>query len=364
MSELFLGEGESKPKKHKKSAGQIISRITQVLIALAIVGVMMYMLLTGARPNMESDSFAIKTGNFGVNPVWMPYGKTDDVNAIYDNIPQTGKTQAAYDIYILACQRLSLSKQYAARAIGNLEMVIEGGSASVVTNREEHYYIPGEPTLDANQFRIYSTLDITYGKEVKGDSFIAGLMQASAVMGVRNYCDGYKVYEQRSSRLYKNENNVYKAEWKKKITELPLNFERGYNDGELREKTNFIVNMDTILPSTVEINRVKEGGVWKYDVSFQLDCSTTDEGSATYYEAEAIKRKMGNAESFTYNYLKVNFTVYENGYFTYWATHQKYSLAYAVIKGYLAIDIAAEMDSRSYLSYDSNECKVDNFIDN
>ena len=79
---------------------------------------------------------------------------------------------------------------------------------------------------------------------------------------------------------------------------------------------------------------------------------------------EAIKRKMGNAESFTYNYLKVNFTVYENGYFTYWATHQKYSLAYAVIKGYLAIDIAAEMDSRSYLSYDSNECKVDNFIDN
>ena len=41
-------------------------------------------------------------------------------------------------------------------------------------------------------------------------------MQASAVMGVRNYCDGYKVYEQRSSRLYKNENNVYKAEWKKK----------------------------------------------------------------------------------------------------------------------------------------------------
>ena len=76
------------------------------------------------------------------------------------------------------------------------------------------------------------------------------------------------------------------------------------------------------------------------------------------------KRKMGNAESFTYNYLKVNFTVYENGYFTYWATHQKYSLAYAVIKGYLVIDIAAEMDSRSYLSYDSNECKVDNFIDN
>lgn len=349
-------------QKKRKSAKKVLCDLVRVLIVIGLIGVIGYTLIAGTKMDMHEDGFNIRIGNYGKNPTWMQYGSSTEVNTIYSQLSQKGELQTAYDIYELACKRLNLSKEYSVRASGNLDLAAGDTVASVISNREEHYYVVAEPTLNANQLTEYSNYDITYFTDFEGVDTIASILQAAIVFGVRSYCDGNTVYEQRSKALEKNEDDVYIAVWQNKYIELEKDFERSYEDGELREKTNFVINTSTILADTVEIEKQTVGGVNLYNVKFKLDCSTTDLGSATYYEAEAIKRKMGNTENFVYDYMDVEFSVYENGYFSYWASQQKYSLKYVLTKA-IKFNISATMNKQEYISYDTDECNVVNFLE-
>jgi hypothetical protein len=349
------------PPKKKKKLGRALWGTAKVLMVLAILAVTAYTLLAGSKQQMGEDSFSLRTGNYGKNPVWLADADSTAAKEIFEAMPQNGALQTAYDIYVLACQRLSLSKEYSVRAKGYIDLMSGEIVASGVSNREEHYYVIGEPTLDANQPRLYSNYDINFSLDGKGNDTIVAIFQVMMMSGVRSYFDGEKVYEQRSKSLSKDENDIFVAEWRSDYVVLEKDFERGYQDGELREKTNFIVSLDTILPDSVKVEQKTVNGEKVYDVSFKLDCSTSSLGSATYYEAEAIKRKMGNTREFVYNYLDINFSVYENGYMFYWATKQRYSVEY-VLMGSMGMEIAAEMNKEEYLSYDPEECNVVNFL--
>lgn len=346
---------DKEPKKKRKAA-KTIARLIKVLIVIGLIVTMGYTLLAGSAINMDKDFFQIKIGNYGVNPTWMPYGDSTEVNDIYVQLEQKGKLQTVYDIYSLACNRLNLSKEYSVRASGSLDLSAGETMATAISNREEHYFVIGQPSLNANQPREFSNYDINYCTELKGNEMIASILQAMMVSAVRSYCDGEKVYEQKSQSLEKSNSGQYEALWKNDYIELEKDFERGYADSDLREKTNFIINTSTILSDSITIERTLEHGAYRYNVAFKLDCSNTNQGSATYYEAEAIKRKMGNTQSFVYSYLDVNFSVYENGYFSYWATKQQYDAEIFYIR------LKATMDKKEYLSYDANECNVVNFL--
>lgn len=348
------------PKK-KRRVGRAVFGTAKVLLVLAIIAVTVYTLLVGSQQEMGDDSYDLRIGNYGKNPVWLADGNSTEVSGIYAGLAQNGALQTAYDIYELACQKLSLSKEYSVRAKGYINLSSGDIVASGVSNRQEHYYVIGQPSLDANQPRLYSNHDINFCLDVKGNQTIVAIFQLMMMSGVRSYYDGEKVFEQRSKAVLKDENDEYYAEWRDDHIELERDFERGYEDGELREKTNFIVLPSTILPGSAKVEQKTDNGQRVYNVSFKLDCSSSDIGSATYYEAEAIKRKMGNTESFIYSYLDINFSVYENGYMYYWATKQRYSVRY-VLWGSLGMDLTAEMDKEEYLSYDPEECEVVNFL--
>lgn len=359
--EDFVTAVSATPKK-KKRLGRALYGSFKVLLVFAILAVTAYTLIVGSKQEMGLDTYNLRMGNYGKNPTWLADGNSEEVNGIYAQLSQRGALETAYSIYELACQKLSLSKEYSVRARGNIDLMTADIVASGVSNREEHYYVLGEPSLDANQPREYSNQDINFCVDLYGGDIMTSIFQAMMMSGVRSYFDGETVYEQRSKSLLKNEQGEYYAEWRTDYTELEKDFERGYADGDLREKTNFIVSPSTILPGSAKIERLLEDDVFVYNVSFKLDCSSTDFGSATYYEAEAIKRKMGNAESFQFSYMDITFSVYENGYMYFWATKQRYSLRMVLVEP-LAFEIAAEMDKQEYLSYDPEECNVVNFVE-
>ncbi len=348
------------PKK-KRKLGRAMFGTAKVLLVFAIIAVTIYTLLAGSQQEMGDDSYNLRIGNYGKNPLWLSDGNSTQANSIYAGLSQNGALQTAYDLYELACKKISLSQEYSVRAKGYINLSSGEIVASGVSNRQEHYENVGEPSLDANQQRLYSNHDINFCLDVKGNQTIVAIFQLMMMSGVRSYSDGEKVYEQRSKAVLKNENDEYYAEWRDDHIELEKDFERDYADGDLREKTNFIVLPSTILPGSAKVEQTTENGQRAYNVSFKIDCSSSDLGSATYYEAEAIKRKMGNTESFIYNYLDINFSVYENGYMYYWATKQGYSVRY-VLLGSLGIDMKAEMNKEEYLSYDPEECQVINFL--
>lgn len=363
--EVVIEEIEDKvtvDKKPKKNWKRVLGDVAKVLIVVALIFGMGYTLIAGTKQDMGEDNYIIDSGSFGVNPVWMKYGNSDTVNQLYATIGERGEMAVAYDIYRLACERISLSKQYAVKAKGGIEATVSTAVVKVMSNRDEQYYVLGEPELNANQLTQYSNQDITYLTDMEGSDLIASILQAAIVFGVRSYCDGEKVYEQRSKSLIKDENNEFIVEWADTFIELPKGFERNYEDGELREKTNFVVNTSTILEDTIKIERTLINNVYKYDISFRLDCSTTDLGSATYYEAEAIRRKLGkSAESLIYNYMDIHFNVYENGYMTYWETLQQWNLVYKIpVLG--SVSGSAIMSKEENISYDSDDCEILNFL--
>ncbi|MFW5780924.1 MAG: hypothetical protein ACOCWI_05680, partial [Bacillota bacterium] len=282
---------------------------------------------------------------------------------VYAMVEQNGELQTVYEMYELACKRLNLSPKYAIRAVGNITTIANDGIAvvEVNSNRVENYEVIGEPSLNANQPRKYSNMDINYPLSSEGEDFLVTIIQTMSIESIRSYYDGEYVYEQRTKDMEQREDNEIDIVWPTKYEVLEGDFERSYEDHELREKANFVINTDTILPDTVELEVVEDNGVNRYDISFALNCEDTSPGSATYYEAEAIKRKMGQSQQFTFTYMDVSFSVYENGYMTNWTTNQSYRITQDL--GPLgSVIIDADNYKREAISYDEEDCEIVNFL--
>ncbi|HHU43244.1 MAG: hypothetical protein QM214_01955 [Bacillota bacterium] len=357
---------EPVPKK-RKGFFVILFRILATLLIIAIVFLSAYMVVAGSPQHYQEDGFQIGIGNFGVNPVWMPDASSKELNGIFAQMEQKGALNTAYEMYVTACKKLNLSPKYSIRAIGNITTNAAWGDVAAMvkvnSNRLESYKVLGQPSLNANQPRIFSNMDINYPVESEGESLLVTIIQATAVESIRAYFDGEYVYEQRTKDMKQNEDGEFEMVWPNKYKVLEKDFERAYEDHELREKANFVINPDTIVPESVEIKVVNVNGVNRYDIYFELDCENTDLGSATYYEAEAIKRKMGQSQQFTFTYMDVFFSVYENGYMTHWTTNQQYRISQNL--GPLGtVVINAHNYKREAISYDPEDCQIVNFLNN
>ena len=91
-----------------------------------------------------------------------------------------------------------------------------------------------------------------------------------------------------------------------------------------------------------------------------LNCENSGVDSATYYEVKAISDLLGsNMKSLTYSQLKIDMTLYGNGYLMTWDTVQEWTLTYAL--GLLQMSGTALNIKNETFSYNAQECEVIDF---
>lgn len=307
------------------------------------------------------NTFRLEVGNYKKNPTWLRDKDDDVIDTLYDSLDEEGALNVAYNIYLTACKKLMLVKDYGIRATGLVD--VSAGSAlqiGVITNRTEQYHVVNEPMLNANQKVLSSYTNTIYVSEVS-DKALSSILIAAIQFADRGYSDGIDYYKQKGKleRMDdKGENVVWKTDYSEEKPPL-----RTYEDSDIREKCNFVITADTIVADSVVIEREydEKYQAYLYHVSMDLDCSSHEEGSATYYEAKAIKDVLGkNMKSLVYSQMSVAFTLYSNGYFISWDTIQEWTLEYT-LSFFGSLSGTALNTKKEVFSYDNRECTVVDF---
>ncbi|MGN1042866.1 MAG: hypothetical protein ACI4SK_05230, partial [Christensenellales bacterium] len=228
------------------------------------------------------------------------------------------------------------------------------------SNRTEQYMVAGTPALNANQ-KVYSSyVNTIYITQVSNPA-LEGILKSAVQFATRGYSDGTEDYVQKGSlSAMDGEDEV--IEWNKNFEVEKPSAKRTYADDEIRDKCNFVVTKDTIVPESVVIEREYDAQAkgYLYHVSMDLDCTDESENGATYYEAKAIKDLLGsNMKSLVYSQLKIDMTLYSNGYLMTWDTVQEWTLNYSV--AFLSAEGTALNKKCEVFSYQPDECKVVDF---
>ncbi len=309
------------------------------------------------------NTFRLEVGNYKKNPIWMPDKNDTIIDEIYATAETDGALSTAYNMYLAACKKLMLTKDYGIRATGLVDVSASNLKIDVITNRTEQYHVVNEPVLNANQKVLSSYTNTIYVTEVS-DKALSSILIAAIQFADRGFADGTNYYKQKGKleRMdEQGENVVWKTDYS---TEKPPL--RTYNDSDIREKCNFVITLDTIVADSVKIEREYDEtyNSYLYHVSMDLDCTSHEEGSATYYESKAIKDLLGsNMKSLVYSQMKVDFTIYSNGYFITWNTVQEWTLEYSL--SFLGSLSGTALNRKSEVfSYDKRECAVMDFTAN
>lgn len=126
-----------------------------------------------------------------------------------------------------------------------------------------------------------------------------------------------------------------------------------------------IINTDTIIASSVEITEytgtdINDNPTPFYSVSFEIDTESGrgTESSATYYaeqlylaEAPAAFTAYLSNYHMNYTYLKVDFSVFDNGYLRTWGTDETWEM-YGEVTGVATATITSNNNSTEAFCYD------------
>ncbi len=344
-----------------KKAVNVIVGIIKVLIVLALCFVVIYVGLTTLDTDIE-NSFNINKGYFGVNPSWLSDANSTVIDEIYNMREENGDFLTAYNIYLEACKKLMLVPAYGIRAKCDIDVSAIGIDLTCSSNRTEQYKVAGVPELNANQQVYSSYVNTIYISDVVGlDHTLAGVLKSAIQFATRGYSDGTTDYKQ-DGKILAMDGDDEIIEWDAKFGLEDQTYKRRYEDDDIRDKCNFVVNEDTILPDSIVIDRDydEEEGMYLYNVKMDLDCSNSDEGSAAYYEVAAIKDLLGkNMESLEYSQLRIEMSLYSNGYMIKWDTVQEWTLKYNLL--FLSVEGTALNKKTEVFSYKEAECEVFDF---
>ena len=306
------------------------------------------------------NKFVLQQNNYGKNPLWLEDGDSNDIDLIYDKMDEVGEFATVYAIYKRACEKLMLTKAYGVRATSTIDVRAANITISVASNRTEQYLVAGVPEYNANQ-KVYSSYTNTIYVTDANDDFLASVLKGMIQFADRGYSDGVNSYKQKGKLSAMTEEGEV-IEWATEYAPEEPTAARTYNDGEFKEKCNFVITPETILEDSVSVERVfdEQYGMYLYTVKMSLDCSNNDEGSATYYEAKAIGDVLGeNMKSLTYSQMSIEMTLYSNGYMITWDTVQEWTLVYDI----LISKLSGTALNKKYevFSYDPKECEVVDF---
>lgn len=338
----------------------------KALFAIGMIYLIVFFVTNGMSVPVRYDGeFDIKIGKFGKNPSWMKEG---DSRAVADILSQAdlstalGKLDAALEIYTLALERLALCEGYGSRVKNVIEFSQPGMAEGIVdTAMIRNVRKIGAPTLSANQPFEYYYQNVIAVNKLEASSTIKGIMEGMINKGVREYCDGSTVFSQTGTDPYMNGDGGG-ANWK---SGQPAAFAFGtgvrtYRDDELREKSNYIINADTVIPESVEIERtVTDDGAEAYRLSFGIKCGDGGEDSPVFYEAKSIIDVMGSNLTLKGVEASVSMVVGVNGYITQWDTKSKWDTTFGL--GFIKLQGGSTLTSCETVSYDLAETEVKDY---
>lgn len=340
--------------------------IFKALFAIGMIYLVVFFVTNGMSVPVRYDGeFDIGCGKFGKNPTWMRDGDSRAVAEILaraDLSSDSGRLDAMYEIYVLALERLALCEGYGSRVKNVIEFSQPGMAQGVVdTAQIRNVRKIGTPILSANQPFEYYYQNIIAVNELEAPTSIKGVMEGMINKGIREYCDGSEVYAETGTDPYMNTDGGG-ANWKKGKSET-FRFGAGirnYGDGELREKSNYIVNPDTVIAESVEIKSINSSdGSGAYKISFRINCGDGGEDSAVYYEAKSIIDVMGKNLTLKGVSAEISMTVCQNGYITEWESRSRWDTTFNL--GFIKLQGSSSLTSKETVSYDSDETRVIDF---
>lgn len=340
--------------------------IFKALFAIGMIYLIVFFITNGMSVPVRYDGeFDIRSGKFGKNPTWMREGDSlavAEILARADLTSDSGRLDAMYEIYVLALERLALCEGYGSRVKNVIEFSQPGMAQGVVdTAQIRNVRKLGTPTLSANQPFEYCYQNVIAVKELEASTSIKGVMEGMINKGIREYCDGTDVYAASGTDPYMDINGGG-ANWKKGRSETYA-FGTGirtYENGELREKSNYIINPRTVISESVAIENVKSAdGSAAYRISFKMNCGDGGEDSPVYYEAKSIIDVMGKNLALKGVSAAISMTVCENGYITEWETESNWDTAFNL--GFIKLQGSSTLTSKETVSYDSDETRVIDF---
>lgn len=340
--------------------------IFKALFAIGMIYLIVFFITNGMSvPVRYEGEFDIKCGKFGLNPTWMREGESRAVKNILDRADLSsneGRFEAAYEIYLLALERLALAEGYGSRVKNVIEFAQPGmASGTVDTAQIRNVRKIGTPVLSANQPFEYYYQNIIATRELEAASSIKGIMEGMINKGIREYCDGAKVFAESGTEPFMNSDGGG-ANWKKGQSRSYAFGEgiRQYGDWELREKSNYIINSQSVIAESVKIeNATSRDGSAAYRISFSINCGDGGEDSPVYYEAKSIVDVMGGNLTLKGVSADIVMTVCENGYITEWETHSVWDTMFNL--GFIKLQGSSSLTSKEMVSYDSDETEVTDY---
>ncbi len=352
-----------------KSRFNKIFNIAKVLFLFGLVFLIVFIIVNGTESDQPvSDApLAINVGNFGVNPTWLAGADNKDATTIYaagDLGSSDGKLETAYNLYRLSLERLAMVDKYASRAAGEMTFSMDKLSAGgqtrtcIIRNFEKL----GTPTLNPNQKYKYDYHNyvVFLGATEGTSSFIKVALEAANNKAIREYSDGTTIYTSTGISPSINSEEAT-ANWDTKVSETAATASpsfRYYEDGELREISNFVINPDTIDGSSVDITQRLVDGCAYYDISFDLICNVGDAqkiGSATYYEAQATMSTTSGL-ALEYTSVSISMTICENGYMTHFSNTSTSTVTFGA--GVMSLPGTSSIKFSEAYSYDPKEVAV------
>lgn len=337
--------------------------IFKALFAIGMIYLVVFFITKGMSVPVRYDGeFDIRTGKFGINPTWMRDGDSRVVAEILaraDLTTDSGRLDAAYEIYTLALERLALAEGYGSR-IKTVIGFSQPGMAQGVVDTAQIINVRkiGTPSLSANQPFEYYYQNVIAVKELEASSNIKGVMEGMINKGIREYSDGTDVYAQTGSDPYMDVDGGG-ANWRNaQVKSHPFGTGiRTYGDGELREKSNYIINPDTVIPESVKIeNATSADGSAAYKITFGIDCGDSGEDSAVYYESKSIVDVMGSSLTLKGVSAEVSMLVLQNGYITEWETRSEWDTTFNL--RFIKLQGSSTLTSKETVSYDLDETEV------
>lgn len=346
-------------KKMKKFL-RVVEVIFKVIAIIVLLVLTVYLALCSYDVSVD-NSFTLSKGSYGKNPIWLSDGNATTVDDIYEK-SEGNDYLATYKIYELVCKKLMLSKAYGSRAKSVIQAWVgesygdkNGLSVDVTNNSSHQYLVAGEPELNANQKVYKSYTNSIYLTDCSNDGF-KGILKAAVQFADRGYSDGVKSYKQKGTlKVMDDGDEIF--DWNGDVTESEATASRIYKDTDLRDIDNFITNKDTILADSCRIKREYDENysMYKYTINYKLDCSSSDEGCATYYEVSAVKDMLGGfMKEMSYDSLEVELQLYSNGYLLRRSLVQNWT----VTVNFLNFTGHAKSSLDELYNYKANECII------
>lgn len=339
---------------------KIISTIVKIILIVALSLSTVYLALCSYDVQVD-NSFTVRKGSFAKNPIWLEDGEETPVDTIYDSYADD-KAEMTYQIYELICKKFMLSPVYGSRAKSYIKAWTgdsyddpEGIAVNVTNNNAHQCKTVGTPELNANQKRLSSYTNSIYLTDCSVDA-MKGALKEIIQFADRGYSDGNKAYKQKGKLSFMEDGDEV-FDWNGEVKLDNATAKRVYEDDDIRDIDSFIVNRDTILPDSCEVERVfdAEYKMNKYTVRFSLDCSDVGEGCATYYEVSAVKDLLGSfMKGLYYDRLDIEMQLYANGYLL----ERRLVQDWTVTVNFFSLKGHASSELEEVFNYKANECRI------